>query len=271
MRLLVLLATLGAVPTLFIGTDYSEPLYAIGPFNFSFALVHWAIITYGVLLTAYILLFLLPIPALRNLLQSRLHKRIRLLLILLTLAVLALLWFVRNIPLTNPFPVGPFVITDTGTWSLLSLFTVFLALYAFSLLLTMTTTPIALIEGMTLLMTPLRWLKLPVDDFALMALIALRFIPTLFEEVGQLLKAQASRGADYTHGTLRERAQSLLALFVPLLQGVLRRAADLATALEARGYEVEGRQTFLHETSLQVIDYGVLVVVGMITAGSLFL
>ena len=193
------------------------------------------------------------------------------LLLLLTLTLMILLWFIRNIPVINTFPLGPFVITDTGTWSLLSLFTVFLALYAFSLLLTMTTTPIALIEGMTLLMTPLRWLKLPVDDFALMALIALRFIPTLFEELGQLFNAQASRGADYTHGTLRERAQSLLALFVPLLQGVLRRAADLATALEARGYEVEGRQTFLHETSLQVIDYGVLVVVGMITAGSLFL
>ena len=119
------------------------------------------------------------------------------------------------------------------------------------------------------MLTPLRWLRLPVDDFALMALIALRFIPTLFEEIEQLLKAQTSRGADYSHGTLRERVQSMVALFVPLLQGVLRRAADLATALEARGYEVKGRQTFLHEKSFGAADYGVLGVVAVITIGSL--
>jgi len=133
----------------------------------------------------------------------------------------------------------------------------------------MTTSPIALIEGLTALLMPLRWLRLPVDAFALMTLIALRFIPTLIEEVEQLVKAQASRGADYTHGTLRERTQSVTALFVPLLQGVLRRAADLATALEARGYD--GKQTRLHEKRLGMIDYAVLGVVAMITVGSLIL
>src|SRR5260370_4517258 len=194
------------------------------------------------------ILSLLPVQALRNFLQTRRLKGIRILLIPLTLAVIALLWFTRNI--TNIFPLGPFVITDTGTLSLLTLFTVFIVLYAFALLLTMTTSPIALIEGLTLLLTPLRWLRLPVDDFALMSLIALRFIPTLFEEIEQLLKAQTSRGADYSHGTLRERVQSMVALFVPLLQVVLRRAADLATELKAPGYGVKERQTFRPEHSL---------------------
>ena len=133
----------------------------------------------------------------------------------------------------------------------------------------MTTSPIALIEGLTALLMPLRWLRLPVDAFALMTLIALRFIPTLIEEVEQLVKAQASRGADYAHGTLRERTQSGTALFVPLLQGVLRRATDLATALEARGYD--GKQTRLHEKRLGMIDYAVLGLVVVITMGSLLL
>jgi energy-coupling factor transport system permease protein len=161
------------------------------------------------------------------------------------------------------------VITDLGVWLLASFSAVFLALFTFSLLLTMTTAPIALIEGMTLLLTPLRWLKLPVEEFALMTLIALRFIPTLIEEVEQLIKAQTSRGADYSQGTIRERVQSLIALFVPFMQGVLRRAADLSTALEARGYEVEGKRTLLYEKSLGGIDYMVLCVVGVITVGSL--
>jgi energy-coupling factor transport system permease protein len=271
MRLLVLFALIGAVPTLFTTDSESsvKPLYHIGPFTFSFALVRWTIIAYGALLTLYILLHFLPIPALQKLLQKRRFKRSRIPLILLTLIVIVLLWFTRNIPLTNTFPVGPFVITDLGVWLLASFSAVFLALFTFSLLLTMTTAPIALIEGMTLLLTPLRWLKLPVEEFALMTLIALRFIPTLIEEVEQLIKAQTSRGADYSQGTIRERVQSLIALFVPFMQGVLRRAADLSTALEARGYEVEGKRTLLYEKSLGGIDYMVLCVVGVITVGSL--
>src|SRR3989440_1969477 len=269
MRLLVFFAIFGAIFAPFSHDSGSQPIYTIGPFAISFAQVHWAIVIYGLLLTIYIILSLLLVPALRNFMQNRRLKGVRIVLIPLTLAVIALLWFTRNI--TNIFPLGPFVITDTGTWSLLTLFTVFLVLYAFSLLLTMTTSPISLIEGLTLLLTPLRWLRLPVDDFALMTLIALRFIPTLFEEVEQLLKAQTSRGADYAHGTIRERVQSMVALFVPLLQAVLRRAADLATSLEARGYEVEGRQTFLHETSFGMIDYAVLGVVVVITLGALIL
>ncbi len=270
---LVVLALIGAIPALFTtdGGSSTHPLYPIGPFTASFLLVRYAIIIYGILLTLYILLFLLPLPPLRRLLRHRLLRPIRVLLILLTIVALVTLWFTRNIPLSNTFPVGPFVITDLGVWLLVSLSTVFVVLYTFSLLLTMTTPPIALIEGMTILLTPLRWLRLPVDDFALMTLISLRFIPTLIEEIEQLYKAQTSRGADYTHGSIRERVQSFIALFVPLLQGVLRRAAELATALEARGYSADGRKTFLHETSLGMMDYAVLLGVGVVTVGALFM
>ncbi|GAC1350068.1 MAG: hypothetical protein NVSMB27_29080 [Ktedonobacteraceae bacterium] len=270
-RFLSILILIGAVPTLFTTDSSAKPIYTFVPFIISFAMVRWAIVAYGMLLTGYIVLFLLPIPALVNLLQRRWFKRTRLLLILITLAFIFLLWLIRNFPSSSTFPVGPFVFTDLGVWSLASFSAVLLLLYTLSLLLTMTTSPIAVIEGLTALLMPLRWLRLPVDDFALMTLIALRFIPTLIEEVEQLVKAQASRGADYAHGTLRERTQSVTALFVPLLQGVLRRAADLATALEARGYEVDGKQTRLHEKRLGMIDYAVLGVVAVIMAGSLLL
>jgi len=271
MRLLVLLAILGAILTLLFPDAVGKPLYTIGPILVSYALLHWAIIVYGVLLTVYIFLLLLPLPGLRTFRQQRWLRRTRIPLILVTMVVLAFLWFhtfIRDIPLSKTLPLGPMVITYDTVWLLMTVFTVFLVLYALSLLLTMTTTPVGLIEGMSILLTPLRWLRLPVDDFALMTLIALRFIPTLLDEADQLIKAQTARGADLVHGTIRERLQSLATLFVPLILGSLRRAADLATALEARGYEVDGRQTLLHEKSLGAVDYLVLVVVvvGMVAA-----
>ena len=271
LRFLLLLMILGAIPSLYSTDSGFQILYAIGPYNVPFTFLHWLVAGYGILLTLYIILHLLPIPTLRSLLNSSWPKHLRPTLVLLTLLALGILIFTRNVPTNSTFPIGPFLITDQGVWSLLSFYTVFVILYVFALLLITTTPSIALIEGLNALLTPLRWLRLPVDDFALMMLIALRFIPTLLDEVSQLIKAQMSRGADYTHGTWRERATSMIALFVPLMQGVLRRAEELATALEARGYETEGKQTRLHETSFSSVDYVTLGVVGVITVGSLFL
>jgi energy-coupling factor transport system permease protein len=165
------------------------------------------------------------------------------------------------------YVLGPLVITDRGAWLLISIFAVFLALYMLALLVTMTTPPVALVDGLALLLAPLRRLRLPVDAFALMTLLALRFIPTLFDEVDLLIKAQTARGADFAHGSLAERLRSLTRLLVPLTHGVLRRAADLAIALEARGYAIEDRPTSLYETVLRIPDYLTLgVVIGVTLA-----
>jgi energy-coupling factor transport system permease protein len=189
--------------------------------------------------------------------------------VLLLLIALITLVLLSGPAASAPLHIGPYLITYSGVWVLMTFFVALIVLYVCSLLLTMTTSPVALVEGLTMLLSPLRRLKLPVDDFALMCLIALRFMPTLLEEVEQLIKAQTSRGADMTRGTIRERLQSLAMLFIPLMQGVLRRAAELATALEARGYEVEGRQTFLHETSFGLADYVVLGGLVVVTVGAL--
>ncbi len=272
LRWILFLALISAIPVLFTTSDSgSKSLYPIGPFTTTFGLLQDILIGYGALLLLYIILLLLPLPATRTMMQHRWVKRLRLWFVLLTLVALITGLLICNTPASNAFPVGPFIITNTGVWLEMTLFTVFLVLYTTSLLLTMTTAPIALIEGVTRLLTPLRWLKLPVDDFALMTLIALRFIPTLFEEIEMLIKAQMSRGADYTQGTLRERARSMVALFIPLVQSVLRRAGDLAIALEARGYEVEGKQTFLHDTAFGTIDYVVLAFVLLVTLAALVL
>ena len=272
MWLLVVFALIGIFPTiLFYSASGTAPLRTLGPLLVSYGLLRQITAVYGVLLVICLPLFILPLPALQRTRQRGWFKFARFLLILLTIVAVGFLWITRRMPSSGNLPVGPIVITYDGVWLEITLFVVFLALFAFSLLLTMTTSPIALIEGLTKLLTPLRWLRLPVDDFALMTLISLRFIPTLFEEVELLVKAQTARGADLMHGSVRERLQSLAALFIPFIQATLRRAADLATALEARGYEVDGRQTFLHETSFRAADYLVMATVAVVTIGALLL
>lgn len=275
---LLIFSVVAAIPTLFTSDTGYRSLFAIGPVVVSLGLLRWILLVVGALIAIVLLLSLIPLQALRS--RSRQRRRVaRLPLIVFMLVVFAALWLIRNVASNTLLPLGPFVITDEGVWLLVSLFAVFLILYTLSLLLTMTTPPIALIEGLTMLLSPLRRLRLPVDDFALMALLALRFIPTLFEEFEQLMKAQMSRGADYAHGSIRQRIQSLIALFVPLMKGVLRRAGELATALEARGYEMAqpleggakgGRQTLLYEGRLARVDYMTLLVVGVVTVGVLF-
>jgi energy-coupling factor transport system permease protein len=196
-------------------------------------------------------------------------RRMRLLVLLTVLGTLPAVLLLESdgAPLAA---LGPLVITWAALWLGLRLIVVFLALYALALLLTMTTSPVGLIEGLTLLLGPLRRLRLPVDAFALMALLALRFIPTLADEIELLVKAQLARGADFTHGSLRERSNSAAALLVPVYQGALRRAAELADALDARGYTIAQPPTVLHERPLAAADYLALALVVMVTLGALW-
>jgi energy-coupling factor transport system permease protein len=245
------------------GASYNgRVLYTFPPLLLSSAFLTGLALGTALLLTAYLLLLLLPFPSVRGPRFRRWLKRAG----WLTLLLLSLL----AVPVQNALTYQPahgmprlaLVITYDDFWSYSHFLAFFLVLYPCSLLLTMTTSPVALIEGLSMLMAPLRWLRLPVDDFALMTLIALRFIPTLIEEAEQLVKAQTARGASFSAGTPRERVQSLLALFVPFVRNTLRRASELAVALDARGYQVEGRQTRLYEKSFAWRDYLVLLVVG---------
>ena len=270
MWLLVVLTGIGALTVLFsLSGDGDKVLYAFGPLRVPYGFAQESALFLVIIILGF--LILARVTPLRSLWRNIWLRCLRVLLILLCVVALLFWWVIRDASSTQNLLLGPVPITYSGVWSFVSFTVVLLALYAFSLLLTMTTSPIALIEGLTMLLAPLRRLKLPVDDFALMTLLALRFIPTLFEEVEQLTKAQAARGADVMRGTPRERFQSLTMLFVPLLQGVLRRASELATALEARGYESEGRQTRLYEKHLGAIDYASLGIVLLVMVGTLFL
>jgi len=117
-----------------------------------------------------------------------------------------------------------------------------LMLISGTFLLTYTTSPIALTDGLEALLNPLKVIKVPVHELAMMMCIALRFIPTLIEETDKIMCAQKARGADFETGSLIDRAKALIPILVPLFISAFRRADELATAMECRCYQGgEGR------------------------------
>lgn len=134
-------------------------------------------------------------------------------------------------------------------------------------LLTLTTTPINLTDGIEKLLYPLTKIGFPAHEIALMMTIALRFIPTLVEETDKIMKAQKSRGADFDTGNIIERAKSFLPILVPLFVNSFKRADDLAIAMEARGYRGGVGRTRLKQLNFTVIDiYFTLFLILLLTA-----
>jgi energy-coupling factor transport system permease protein len=128
-------------------------------------------------------------------------------------------------------------------------------------LLTLTTSPISLTDGLAWLTRPLRALKVPTEELALMVTIALRFIPTLLVELEAIMRAQRARGADFAHGGPVRRARALVPVLVPLFVVSFRRADDLALAMEARCYVPGVRRSRLHPLRARWVDGLLLAVV----------
>ena len=122
-------------------------------------------------------------------------------------------------------------------------------------LLTYTTSPISLTDGLEALMNPLKKLRLPVHELSMMMCIALRFIPTLIEETDKIMSAQKARGADFESGKLIQRVKALVPILVPLFISAFRRADELATAMECRLYQGGTGRTRLNVLKLTKNDY----------------
>ena len=138
-------------------------------------------------------------------------------------------------------------------------------------LLTYTTSPIALTDGMEALLGPLKRVRVPVHELAMMMSIALRFIPTLIEETDKIMSAQKARGADFESGNLLQRARALVPILVPLFISAFRRADELAVAMECRCYHGGEGRTKLHVLRYKPRDYLVLAAYAAVLAGVLVL
>ena len=148
-----------------------------------------------------------------------------------------------------------------------------LMLISGTFLLTYTTSPISLTDGLESLLGPLKVLRLPVHELSMMMCIALRFIPTLIEETDKIMSAQKARGADFESGSIMDRAKALIPILVPLFISAFRRADELATAMECRCYQGgEGRSKMkilryrLNDMKAFGIVAGILILVCVLTA-----
>lgn len=157
-------------------------------------------------------------------------------------------------------------ITDEGLLFALKMALRLVLLVVGTTLLTLTTTPMRLTDGMESLMTPLKYIKFPVHDVAIIMSIALRFIPILMEEVDKIMMAQKARGASFDTGGLIKRARALLPVLIPLFVSAFRRADELALALDARCYNATPKRTKLKELKFGYRD----IVAAVITAVFIF-
>lgn len=200
------------------------------------------------LLTAFIIVAVLAsqVPA------RILARSLRPVLFIIILTVALNLFMTRGVPL---FRLGPLVATKEGLAFGLLLGYRIVLLITFSSLLTLTTSPIALTDGIEALLKPFTRLGVPAHELAMMMSIALRFIPTLLEEADKIMKAQMARGADFESGSFMQRARSLVPLLVPLFVSAFRRADELAMAMEARCYRGGEGRTRMKQLKAEARDY----------------
>ena len=177
------------------------------------------------------------------------------------LIFIILITFSINIFLTKGevlWSIGPLTITKEGLYFAFFMGTRLVFLITGTSLLTLTTSPIALTDGIETLLNPFKKIGLPAHELAMMMTIALRFIPTLLEETDKIMKAQMARGADFESGNILRRAKNLVPLLVPLFINAFRRAEELAVAMEARCYRGGDNRTRLNVLKLDAKDIFIL-------------
>ncbi len=146
------------------------------------------------------------------------------------------------------------------TYALLVALRIVVLVLGTNVILSYTTSPIALTDGLEQLLSPLKKIKVPVHDFSMIMTIALRFIPTLIEETDRIMSAQRSRGADFSSGSLVKRAKALIPIFIPLFASLIRRADELAVAMECRCYTGDNGRTAMNKLKYSVKDFVVLLI-----------
>jgi energy-coupling factor transport system permease protein len=182
------------------------------------------------------------------------------------IAFLLMITVIFNLFLTSGKPlitIWKFTITYEGVRMAVLLAVRLCFLIIGSSVMTLTTTPTQLTDGMEKMLSPLKKIKVPVHEIAMMMSIALRFIPILMEETDKIMKAQLARGADFENGNLIKRVKAMVPLLVPLFISAFRRANDLAMAMEARCYRGGEHRTKMKPLKYAKRDYVAYVVIAL--------
>lgn len=165
------------------------------------------------------------------------------------------------------FAWGPFHISDTGLRNAAFMVLRIMLLIMGTFLMTYTTSPISLTDGLERLLSGLKRFHVPVHELTMIMSIALRFIPTLIEETDKIMSAQKARGADFESGNLFQKAKAMIPILVPLFVSAFRRADELATAMECRCYHGGEGRTKLHVLRYERRDYTALITGAVLLAG----
>lgn len=152
------------------------------------------------------------------------------------------------------FEIGWLRITQEGIYSAILIILRFVMIVLMSTILTLTTTPLEIADGIEALLNPLKKLKVPVQEIALILSIALRFVPTLMQETEKIMNAQRARGVDFSAGSLIERMKKVVPLLIPLFISSIDRADQLAVAMTARGYRGGDSRTKLRQLIWKKLD-----------------
>ena len=209
------------------------------------------LLTYGLVLG-----LLIAVVALSKIQFKVILKSMKPLLFIILLTGLLNLFYTQGTPLVS---FWVFTISREGIFSAVFMVLRISMLITGTFMLTYTTSPISLTDGLERLLGPLKKIKVPVHELTMMMCIALRFIPTLIEETDKIINAQKARGADFETGSLFARAKALIPILVPLFISSFRRADELAVAMECRCYHGGEGRTRLKELSYRRVDYVVLI------------
>ena len=201
--------------------------------------------SYGLVLAATV-----TVMVLGHITPKNIFKGLKPMLFIIVLTALLNIFYTQGTPI-----VEGWIVTWEGLGRSAQMILRIVLLIACTFLLTYTTSPIALTDGLEKLLNPLKRIKVPVHEMTLMMSMALRFIPTLIEETDKIMSAQKARGADFETGSLMHRAKALLPILVPLFVSSFRRADELAVAMESRCYHGGEGRTRMKQMKLGRADY----------------
>ncbi|MDR1012914.1 MAG: energy-coupling factor transporter transmembrane protein EcfT [Lactobacillales bacterium] len=194
-------------------------------------------------------------------------KGIRPMLLLILLTVILQIFFTTEGRIL--WSIGPLKLTFCGLVNGIFIFIRFILIISISTLMTLTTQPLSMSDAVEFLLRPLQVLKFPVHEVSLMLSIALRFVPTLMDETEKIMNAQRARGVDFNDGKLMQRIKAIIPLLVPLFVSSFKRADELATAMEARGYQGGKSRTRYRKLTWQTCDTFALFALIVLTIGML--
>ena len=232
-----------------------SPIHRLDPrAKLVFSLLYMVFIFFAKSYVAYLAIFtfIVVVTLISKVPFRALLKSVKIILVLLIFTGLLNLFMYRDGNILGEWWI--FRITDKGIDFSIKIMLRLSFLIVGTSMLTFTTTPTEMTDGIEWLLNPLKYIKIPVHDIALTMSIALRFIPSLMEETDKIIMAQKARGAAFDTGKLHERAKSLIPILIPLFVSALRRADELADALDARCYNATPHRTKMKKLAFSYRD-----------------